>query len=139
MCIAKDLQKDWVEEEGFVNILYLLWAWVDRFLGQLLCTYTHALWTVRYFLLWSRYKALHLLDWGNKIPALRKCLVDCCLSSTVSHLRFCEHSSFTSKKVLLFTCSSLLPIYTLFLSPTRAFILLLLATHWKQQKAYILD
>lgn len=140
MCIAKDLQKDWVEEEGFVNILYLCWAWVDRFLGQLLCTYTHALWTVRYFLLWSRYKALHLLDWGNKIPALRKCLVVCCLSSTVSHLRFCEHSSFTRKKKFCFSLAPpSCPPTPCFFPPPEHSSFLLLPTHWKQQKAYILD
>lgn len=134
----KGLQQDWVEQEWLVNILYLYWAWVKGFLRQLLCTYTHALWTVRYFPLWSRYKARHLLDWRNKIPALRKCLVVCCLSTTVfCFLRFCEliHKQ---EKLLLSLASPPCPSIPCFFPPPEHSSFLLRPTHWRQQKAYIL-
>lgn len=102
--------------------------------------YTHVVWTVRYFPLWSRHKALNLLDWGNKIPDLRKCLAVCCLSNTVSHLlRFCRQSSFTSQKN--FSFHLLLPPSHLnrFFPPPEHPSFVLLPTHWRQQKAYSLD
>ena len=136
----KGVQQAWKEAEWLVKILFLYWAWLAGFLGQLLCAYTHVLWAVRYFPLWSRYEGLNLLDWGNKIPALRKCLVVCCLSTTFSSLKFCEHCSFTRKKNFCFwlappPCPSLPG----FFPPPEHSSFLLLSPHWRQQKTYILD